>query len=54
MAPRSCAFRSTSAIVREGGPSSTPRALDSIAVACDYRMPAFAGMTTSGAIPSGY
>jgi len=32
-------------IVREGGRSSTPRRLDSIADACDYWMPAFAGVT---------
>src|ERR1700680_927332 len=32
-------------IVREGGRSSTPRALDSISDAGDYWIPAFAGMT---------
>ena len=50
----SSAFRSTSVIVREGGRSSTPRALDSIVGACEYWMTAFAGMTTCGAILSGY
>jgi hypothetical protein len=32
-------------IVREGGRSSIPRLVDSIAGAGDYWMPAFAGMT---------
>jgi hypothetical protein len=32
-------------IVREGGRSSTPRHLDSVAEGGDYWMPAFAGMT---------
>jgi hypothetical protein len=40
-------------IVREGGRSSTPRLLDSITDSCVYWMPAFAGMTTPGAIQSG-
>jgi hypothetical protein len=41
-----------SVIVREGGRSSTPRALDSISGAGDYWMPAFAGMTGGEAIPA--
>ena len=40
------AFRSPSVIVREGGRSSTPRALNSIAGPYDYWMPAFAGTTS--------
>jgi hypothetical protein len=35
---------SPAVIVRESGRSSTPRLFDSIAGACDYWMPAFAGM----------
>jgi hypothetical protein len=34
-------------IVREGGRSSTPRLLDSIAEFPAYWMPAFAGMTSN-------
>src|SRR3981081_3757202 len=36
---------SPAVIVRESGRSSTPRLFESIAGACDYWMPAFAGMT---------